>query len=622
MKHSLARQIFVYFLIVIVLPLSIVSFISYYQASTQLSQQVENYVTQFIETSLGQSDRILQRYERASHSILSNSDVKSLLDISPEDSYALLQLRERIQNTVFRPTFILYNEINVLFVLGDHGKAIIDDNQSAAFIQRIDSKEQLEFFNKRLPDNGSIAIINRSLRDVPTTDVYTLARRIRGHTSYQTKGVLAMEIKADELAATWKDIELGRRGFFFILDAEGELIYRPPGFPQDNRITGPLISKLLAMKDVTITEQLGNEEHLLVSRKSDYSGWRVVVSLPTEELREPISTIRSTTIMVGLLALVLALILAYRFGRSIVRPIQTLKEGMRQTEKGNWQHIEQELDRQDEIGGLIHSYNLMVSRLSEMIEQVYSAELSNQRSAYELRSIELERRNAEFQALQLQINPHFLYNTLETINAYAIVRNSEEISEMVGAMAFMLRYSIQTNLEEITVANELNHVRNFMIILQHRIGREFELDVVIPPSLLMEKMVRLTLQPLVENIFQHAFPLGIEDRHWIRIDAREEDGLFLFFVEDNGAGMTCERLAEVQEALARNQLAEPAVKASNSGGIGLVNVHRRIQMVFGDQYGLSIESEEGLGTTIIMRMPKVERSAKLFNKTKEKRNHD
>lgn len=179
---------------------------------------------------------------------------------------------------------------------------------------------------------------------------------------------------------------------------------------------------------------------------------------------------------------------------------------------------------------------------------------------------------------------------------------------MVEAMAFMLRYSVQTNLEEITVANELNHVRNYMIVLQHRTGKEFEIDVAIPPFLLLEKMVRLTLQPLIENIFQHAFPDGVEPHHFIRINAKKENGLFQVYVEDNGIGMKPERLDELRKKLEQNRLAEPEENGSpRRGGIGLMNVHRRIQMVFGEAYGLSIDSEWGRGTCLTMTMPETAR---------------
>jgi two-component system sensor histidine kinase YesM len=309
-----------------------------------------------------------------------------------------------------------------------------------------------------------------------------------------------------------------------------------------------------------------------------------------------VANIRTTTIVVGLFTLVLAILLAYRFGKSITKPIQVLKSGMRETEKGNWATIPLPTHR-DEIVELMVRYNVMVNRLSEAVDRVVQVELSNS-------EIRMERQKAEFQSLQLQINPHFMYNTLETIICYATIQDSEEISEIVKALAYMLRYSVQTNLEEITVANELKHVLYYLVVLRHRIGREFEIDVAIKPEYLLHVMVRLTLQPLVENVFQHAFPEGLEDYHFIRIDGGVEDGIFWISVEDNGSGMSETQLTQLQEKLSTNRLADAEIdEAGKKGGIGVLNVHRRIQMVYGENYGLRIESVADQGTKMIMVMP-------------------
>jgi two-component system sensor histidine kinase YesM len=335
---------------------------------------------------------------------------------------------------------------------------------------------------------------------------------------------------------------------------------------------------------------------MYVSRKSEFSDWQLVVSMPIRELRKPLSNIRSTTLVVGLFTLILAMLLAYRFGKSIAKPVQTLKSGMRETEKGNWATIPLPPHR-DEIVELMVRYNLMVKRLSEAVDRVVQVELSNS-------EIRMERQKAEFQSLQLQINPHFMYNTLETIVCYATIQDSEEISEIVKALAYMLRYSVQTNLEEITVANELKHVMYYLVVLRHRIGREFEIDVAIKPEYLLHVMVRLTLQPLVENVFQHAFPDGLEDYHIVRIDGGVRDGIFWISVEDNGAGMSEAKLTQLREKLNTNRLADGEVdEAGKKGGIGVLNVHRRIQMVYGEQYGLRIESKLEQGTKMMMAMP-------------------
>jgi two-component system, sensor histidine kinase YesM len=596
MRKSLSNKLFASFLTVIVLSLAMVGFISYFQASAELDKSSEKSIAQVIRSASYQTDLYLQNYEKASDSILSYNQVKQFLDMDPEDSYSYYQYTNDIQKDLFRSLFILYPQINLMYVIGEHGKAISDDNSYQAYSLKFDPLERYRFLSEHTPESGRITILNTNVMNEGDQNIITMVRRIRGVSSYHPKGIVAIEFKAEDLARIWEPLDLGQGGSFFIMDEFGKLLYQPEGNENHPGLSADHIRNVFQHPNDSVVEKVDGKEYLFVSRKSDYSKWQLVVSIPVGELRKPISTIRTTTLVVGVLTLVGTLLLATWFGRSITKPILILKEGMRQTEKGNWRRLEMN-GRQDELGGLMHSYNLMVSRLSEMIERVYEAELTTQKEA-------LERHQAEFQALQLQINPHYLYNTLETIKCYAVVQDSDEITEIVEAMAFMLRYSIQTNLEEITIANELNHVLSYMTILKHRNGREFEIDVVIPPTLLLAKMVRLTLQPLIENIFQHAFPDGIEDRHYIRIDARIEGDRFLVLVEDNGAGMSRERLDKLREKLKLNQLADTeGGSLYHRGGIGLMNVHRRIQMVFGEQYGLSVESEEKEGTRMILSMP-------------------
>lgn len=609
MRRSLSRQIFLYFLIVVLFSLTTVGVFFYLKSSEAIDEQVEKYMTTVITNAARQTDSQLQMFERISNTILLQDSVKKFLDMDPADSYEHYRFTHLIRKDVFQKIFIQYpTQTHMMYILGYHGRSIFDQNQNFSAMS-IDPSDRLQELMEKTPDNGEIAILKTSLLEQDRGNVITVARKIRGMSTYDVKGVLAIEFNENQLSSLWNGVDLGEQGFFFILDREGEVVYAPDHVDMNGITAGGLPQRIIAEGDKRFIESVLGERTMIISRQSDYSGWSLVIMMPLEELRAPISSIRSTTMIVGFVTLIIALVLAYRFGKSIVDPIRNLKNGMRQTEKGNWTHITDAKPREDEIGGLIHSYNLMVSRLSDMIEQVYDTELHNQKTQLELQNIQLERQRAEFQALQLQINPHFLYNTLETINCYAIVQDSDEISEMVESMAFMLRYSIQTNLEEITIANELNHVRHYMIILKHRIGRDFEIEVATPPELLLEKMVRLSLQPIVENIFQHAFPEGIEPWHYIRIDTRIEGDQLLVIVEDNGSGIPEAKLGRLRRRLEENRLMDEdeGRNARRRGGIGIVNVHRRIQMVYGEDYGIKIRSQPGSGTKIVMTMPRMER---------------
>ncbi|MBO2942684.1 sensor histidine kinase [Paenibacillus sp. F411] len=603
MKASLARQVFLYFLIVIILSLTSLGLFSYFKASRALDRQMEKYISQMTTNMAYQTDIFLDRYKDVSSSMLSSWDIKYFLDMDYTDSYSYFYYSSQIRRHALEPLFVQYPQIHQIYLIGKNGRAVVNDSS-------IHVEKRLEWLWERTPAEGGIVVLNDRIAS-NKTNIVTLARRVRGFSSYEPTGVLAVELNVQELTQMWQQKDLGKDSYFFVLDELGRYVYHPESSLIGQKADEELKSKVLDGEEESFISGNGDDHRLFVTRSSLESGWKLTVSIPVKELREPVNSIRSTTITVGLITLALAAWLAFRFGHSIVSPIRRLNSSMRQTEKGNWQQI-QGVHRTDEIGGLMHSYNIMVSRLSEMIEKVYETELANQKAELELQESSLERQKAEFQALQLQINPHFLYNTLATVNGYAIVQHSGEISEIVEAMSYMLRYSIQTNLEEITIANELNHVRNYLIILKHRSGREIEIDVDIDPELLLEKCVRLTLQPLVENIFQHAFPDGMEDYHRIRIDAKIENQCFYVMVEDNGVGMTSEQLQKLQERLRQNRLAEaPKDTVYHHGGIGLMNVHRRIQLVFGDEYGLFVESEEGKGTRFVMKMPEQQKKRRI-----------
>ncbi|NOU88986.1 HAMP domain-containing protein [Paenibacillus sp. LMG 31460] len=596
--RGLTKKLFIYFLIVIILSLSSVGIFSYMTSSEELAEMVENQMNQIVGNAVHHTDLYLKDYERSIVSILTNRQVMEFIDLKANrEEYDFYTYRKMILETSVDPLFIRNPKLASVYLLSDKLNAVYyynGVNEQSFNVE--DKRKQREYFLANTTPDGKLSILNHTIIEGQENQMLTLVRRIRGFTSPELSGLLAIEMRSADLSALWKGIDLGKYGYLFIMDEKGRYIYHPDGKKVGSDVPEEFVEKLQTAGISSFVDSSEGDQRMYLSRKSDYSGWQLVVSMPLHELRKPVANIRSTTLVVGLFTLVLAILLAYRFGRSITKPIQVLKSGMRETEKGNWATIPLPSHR-DEIVELMVRYNVMVNRLSEAVDRVVQVELSNS-------EIRMERQKAEFQSLQLQINPHFMYNTLETIICYATIQDSEEISEIVKALAYMLRYSVQTNLEEITVANELKHVLYYLVVLRHRIGREFEIDVAIKPEYLLHVMVRLTLQPLVENVFQHAFPEGLEDYHFIRIDGGVEDGIFWISVEDNGSGISETKLTQLQEKLSTNRLADAEIdEAGKKGGIGVLNVHRRIQMVYGENYGLRIESMAEQGTKMIMVMP-------------------
>lgn len=599
MKPSLARSIFAYVAAIVLITVMSIGFSSYYISSNKLKEQTEQHLTEIVSNAVNHTDLYLKNYERAHLSLFTNSSVKKFLDDPPTGDYEYYQFTDNLMDNVINPLFIKSPEIMTVYLADYFDNYVYYENPALKPIVDPVPAFTMEELDKETDALGNMTIISNSVFSESNNQFITLARKIHGEVFNEFKGILAIEIKADEFATLWKGINLGPSGFFAIVDNDGRIVYHPDKQRIGTTVNKALMAKIEGNDLKSFKDSSFGEERMVVSSKSAYTGWNLMVSIPTADINRPLSSIRYSSFWVGGITLLLALLLSYRFGRNITKPIQILKNGMRQTEKGNWVKIPQ-LQTKNELDELIQRYNLMVVSLSELMDTLYRTELSK-------KDAELERQKAELQSLQLQINPHFLYNTLENIIVYAVIQQSTEITEIVDAIATMFRYSVQTHIEETAIVNELKHVLNYMTIMKHRVGREFELDVRIPPEFFLKKTARLTLQPLIENIFQHGFADGIEEHHYIRLDAWVQDDDLIIVLEDNGVGMTPEHLASLNKQLSANQLAEAKLHkgAGNSGGIGMMNVHRRIQLVFGEQYGLSIASELGVGTRIYIRFPNI-----------------
>ncbi|MCZ8514190.1 histidine kinase [Paenibacillus filicis] len=599
MRTSLAARVFLYFSSVIVISAALVGVTLYVQSARTIDAQSKEMLTQIVDNALHHTDLYLKGYEHATLSVLTSPLMKEFLELREKDVYSYYMLSAQIKEKVFQPIFIKNPGISMMYLIGYNGIKINQLGIAQPSFRESLLQESLDDLKNLTKDDGSMTLMDWSFLN----NHLAITRKISvRQTSRAFKGILGIEFKIEELNKLWKGIRLGETGYFYIVNEYGRIVYHPKADRIGKQLDGELFTKLQAREGQFFNSKDDGSERVHFSRRSDYSGWTLVASMPVNELYKPIDNIRRTTIFTCLLAFLLAFLLAYRFSRSLVRPIRMLENGMRETEKGNWSEAQIPLTgSKDEMDRLILSYNVMVTRLSGLVDQVVAAELKNQEHL-------LGRHVAEFQALQLQINPHFLYNTLETIICYAVVQDSKEIKEMVRSLSYMLRYSVQTNLEEITVASELKHVLHFMTIMNHRFGREFEIQVLVAPEYLLRHMVRLTLQPIVENVFNHAFPEGLEDHHSIVIDGRIENDDFIMTIADNGEGIRPDRLAELQERLAHSS---PLNGPEEEGdGIGLLNVHSRIRMVFGEAYGVMVDSVEGSGTVVTLRLP--DRSAPLL----------
>lgn len=328
-----------------------------------------------------------------------------------------------------------------------------------------------------------------------------------------------------------------------------------------------------------------NKEYLFVVGENQTTGWKVVQFEPSDVLRKYIiDSIRFYLITMTAL-FVIAVFVGYFLSIDIVRAINKLHHGMRQVENGQFGTITGEENRKDEIGQLIKSFNHMSVRLKESIHKEYIAKM--------------KQKKIEIKMLQAQINPHFLYNTLDLMSSIAELENVGKISMIANSLADMFRYNIKEK-DIVKVKDEVKQIQDYIRIQKLRFPKKYVIIYDIEDRLYECRVLKFLLQPIVENAILH----GVEkkkDSGTIKIIVKEVNESLTIKIEDNGIGMDNKVVEEINRKL--RSYSEEAFKNNQQQNLGLLNVHNRIRDYYGPQYGLTIYSQPDEGTSVEIILP-------------------
>lgn len=416
----------------------------------------------------------------------------------------------------------------------------------------------------------------------PSDPALITARLVRSYTSNNNLdltplGIIVIRIRMERIV---QDISAGtdlKNGELIIRSGQ-QIQYPKTGEPVDLDIKEP------AQKDGYEIRKDKGETTFISYTTSSYTGWKYYSLIPFDYIFNRIMWMKNVLIIIYIASFLMLSALAFRFSRSITRPIERLIDRMKQVKKGDlsspWitRDDEGSLLHMDEVGQLHRTFRMMIEQINELIHENYTKQLTI--------------RDTQFRALQAQINPHFLYNTLETINWQAKLNGQKDISRTVESLGFLLRSSISLKETLITLDQELNIIRHYITIQQFRFGKRLDYQEDIPLSLLNCPMPKLLLQPLVENAIKHGLEMIMETCS-IKVAARKSEDGVLITISDNGPGMR----KEVIENLLQGKV------VSNGSGIGLSNIRERLEITFGPPYGLSIARAVEGGTTVSLLLP-------------------
>jgi two-component system sensor histidine kinase YesM len=315
---------------------------------------------------------------------------------------------------------------------------------------------------------------------------------------------------------------------------------------------------------------------------SQEMGWTYYSVLSYNDIFKKKNDLRFALLVVVLLLFITVIAISYRFARGITKPIERLTQQMRYAEKGDFELIvtnSPEMDRSDEVGYLQKRFFIMIQRIDALIEENYTRQMLL--------------KDTEYRALQAQINPHFLYNTLTSINWMARTSGQAAISSMVESLSRLLRNAISNNVQVITVGEEIGLLQDYMNIQKVRFESELQFVLDIDESYFRYRIPKMSIQPIVENAIKHGLENMLGDCT-ITVTAVESESSIDITVTDNGPGMD-------ETALEQLRIFEMPSKGT---GIGLRNIHERLRLMFGESAGLYFNSKAGKGTQVMIKLPK------------------
>ncbi|WP_029505440.1 cache domain-containing sensor histidine kinase [Lachnoclostridium phytofermentans] len=576
---TIRSKILVSFLVLIIPMIVIATRISMTYTENSVVMNSMEYTTQLITQMNSDVDSYIGYMENISQLIMMDGDVHTFLN----NAYEELEIRQLAKDRVinqFETILDIRNDITNLAIIGTNGRYLL--NRGKDEINPYIDVKQKEWYKKAIEGNGNIYISSSHVQNIVNGSyqwVVSLSRAIIDRQNGEVIGALLVDLNYNVINNLCKKITLGNKGYLFLLDEQGNIIYHP----KQQLIYNGLINEMtLEVKECKenyfLTEGL-KEKKLYVISRSEKTGWTAVGVANASELFEQRTQTQKLYLISTVIILLIAMLLSILIARAITRPIKKLRDSMKEVEKGNF-HEKVDTYGSDEIANLGKSYNIMIQTVEELLEtQVKDQE---------------QKRKSELRALQAQINPHFLYNTLDSIVWMAEEGKNQEVVTMTASLAKLFRQSISNEAEEVTLRQEIDYVRNYLIIQKMRYKEQLNYDIQVPESILNYFVIKLVLQPLVENALYHGVKYK-EGGGTILVDGYETESTVVLQVIDDGIGMDVEELSHIFEKRKSTQ---------KTNRVAVRNIHNRIQLHYGKEFGLNFESRKGYGTKVKVILPK------------------
>ncbi|MDK8182196.1 sensor histidine kinase [Paenibacillus sp. UMB4589-SE434] len=606
--RTIHGRLFILLFISMMSLLLIVSVLYYKRATDLFHTKISSIAEKSVSQTVNYYDLLLKGYDSLTKSITGNLDIQRLIADTRVTDSALRMINTRTITNLLGAIYYSRKDIIGIHVMSYTGSFYSYEN----YINAIDqSYASSPWYRQLKQSNGELiwlGVYDQSIIDrMETRSVFAFGRQMYDLTQHKPIGIVLIEMDSAPIMSALDNLRLSANSDVTILARDGVVVASTKGSSTSksdptamDRGLAPSnsyakLANLLLSRDVLVNQQM---DYMLVAAKPTMADWIVYSETPEKDLNVELDQTKNYLLLVISILIVVAMALAIFVSRTISSPLKRLIHEMRRVERG---HFKGELQVQsyEEINILVSSFNQMVNQMDELIERVKVSSISE--------------KNAQLQALQSQVNPHFLYNTLDMIYWMLDEKENDRLGSVVLSLSHLFRYSSNwEDSSQVTLREELEQMRHYLTIIASRLEGRLSLRIHIDEQYLDAPLPKMTLQPIIENAVKYGLePLPVEGK--LNVYCQASDQALYIIIQDNGIGIVANRLTELQEALRQVTLqavkpdTEPAaaiaMERKGRKGVGLLNVHRRLVLMYGENFGIQLDSTEEKGTTIRLSMP-------------------
>lgn len=588
---KLQNKLMAGYLMACVVPLLTVSVIIYQQWVTGLEDSSQEFValyTSQIETSL---NNFINDYDKVTKLVLVDNDIINKL--GEERTMTMDELiiqKVTVQRLLMRVALLKPEIANLMLISRDNSIYQYGNTTSSVNLSALVSED----WYKRLYNSGNTFFItglhDRSYyEDKGEGALITVGRKLL-NVDGSYAGLLLIDMDPYTLLQLDKDFLEAQDKYgisVIISDSSGEIVYH------SDAASGKQSWRKIMESGKEYTHDASADDRIILTGQTELGDLTIKTEISREKLFKKINRMKIVTVVVIITASLIMVVISLTLSYTITKPIKALRRSMKQAETGDYKPIHS-VQSNDEIGCLVNSYNKMIITIRTLIEEVYITEI--------------KRRHAKFMALQNQINPHMLYNTLESIRMKALVNGDDETAGMVKILGRMFRLALGKEGRRHSIKDEVEYAVNYLQLQNIRFNDKFRLNIRIPEEVQRCSIIPIVFQPIVENSINHGFRDYNRIMNIVIEGLWTDEGCILIRISDDGPGISAEKYEELSRALEEVELDKYKLETEielKEKGLGLKNIAERIKIHYGERYYLKILPGDGNGATVEMFIPKL-----------------